>query len=121
MLPGKAQQGPMGATVEKQSLFAFARAPPSEKMPPPSYGRSWVGVASQLWHSVDGESGNAISVVLGHHPRALPPDLCIRAWTMTQGTPDDLWRDFPKTATEFERRFASSARSSVVAKKKRSA
>jgi transposase-like protein len=26
---------------------------------------------------------------------------------MTQHTPDDLWRDFPKTATEFEKRFAS--------------
>jgi hypothetical protein len=26
---------------------------------------------------------------------------------MTQRTPDDLWRDFPKTATEFERRFAT--------------
>ena len=26
---------------------------------------------------------------------------------MTQHTPDDLWRDFPKTATEFERRFAT--------------
>jgi hypothetical protein len=26
---------------------------------------------------------------------------------MTQGTPDDLWRDFPKTVTEFERRFAT--------------
>ena len=26
---------------------------------------------------------------------------------MTQHTPDDLWRDFPKTAMEFEARFAS--------------
>jgi transposase-like protein len=26
---------------------------------------------------------------------------------MTQRTPDDLWRDFPKTATEFEARFAT--------------
>ena len=26
---------------------------------------------------------------------------------MTQHTPDDLWRDFPKTAAEFEARFAS--------------
>ncbi len=26
---------------------------------------------------------------------------------MTQRTPDDLWRDFPKTATEFEKRFAT--------------
>jgi hypothetical protein len=26
---------------------------------------------------------------------------------MTQRTPDDLWRDFPRTATEFERRFAT--------------
>jgi transposase-like protein len=26
---------------------------------------------------------------------------------MTQHTPDDLWRDFPKTATEFEARFAT--------------
>ena len=26
---------------------------------------------------------------------------------MAQRTPDDLWRDFPKTATEFERRFAT--------------
>jgi transposase-like protein len=26
---------------------------------------------------------------------------------MTQHTPDDLWRDFPKTATEFEKRFAT--------------
>jgi hypothetical protein len=26
---------------------------------------------------------------------------------MTQHTPDDLWRDFPKTAREFERRFAT--------------
>ena len=26
---------------------------------------------------------------------------------MTQTTPDDLWRDFPKTATEFEARFAT--------------
>ena len=26
---------------------------------------------------------------------------------MMQHTPDDLWRDFPKTATEFERRFAT--------------
>ncbi len=28
---------------------------------------------------------------------------------MTQRTPDDLWRDFPKTATEFEKRFATDA------------
>jgi Zn ribbon nucleic-acid-binding protein/transposase-like protein len=28
---------------------------------------------------------------------------------MTQHTPDDLWRDFPKTATEFEARFATEA------------
>jgi hypothetical protein len=28
---------------------------------------------------------------------------------MTQHTPDDLWRDFPKTATEFEKRFATEA------------
>ena len=26
---------------------------------------------------------------------------------MTQHTPDDLWRDFPKTATEFEKTFAT--------------
>jgi hypothetical protein len=26
---------------------------------------------------------------------------------MTQHTPDDLWRDFPKTATAFEKRFAT--------------
>jgi hypothetical protein len=26
---------------------------------------------------------------------------------MTQTIPDDLWRDFPKTATEFEARFAT--------------
>jgi transposase-like protein len=26
---------------------------------------------------------------------------------MTHRTPDDLWRDFPKTATEFEKRFAT--------------
>jgi transposase-like protein len=26
---------------------------------------------------------------------------------MTQRSPDDLWRDFPKTATEFEQRFAT--------------
>ena len=26
---------------------------------------------------------------------------------MTRPDPDDLWRDFPKTATEFEERFAS--------------
>jgi hypothetical protein len=26
---------------------------------------------------------------------------------MTQHSRDDLWRDFPKTATEFERRFAT--------------
>ena len=26
---------------------------------------------------------------------------------MTQRMPDDLWRDFPKTAAEFEARFAS--------------
>lgn len=26
---------------------------------------------------------------------------------MTRHDPDDLWRDFPKTATEFEERFAS--------------
>jgi transposase-like protein len=26
---------------------------------------------------------------------------------MTQHTPDDLWRDFPRTATEFEKRFAT--------------
>jgi hypothetical protein len=26
---------------------------------------------------------------------------------MTQRIPDDLWRDFPKTATEFEKRFAT--------------
>jgi transposase-like protein len=26
---------------------------------------------------------------------------------MTQRTPDDLWRDFPRTATEFEERFAT--------------
>ena len=26
---------------------------------------------------------------------------------MTQVMPDDLWRDFPKTATEFEARFAT--------------
>ena len=26
---------------------------------------------------------------------------------MTQAMPDDLWRDFPKTATEFEARFAT--------------
>ena len=26
---------------------------------------------------------------------------------MTQQTPEDLWRDFPKTALEFERRFAT--------------
>jgi transposase-like protein len=26
---------------------------------------------------------------------------------MTHHTPDDLWRDFPKTATEFEKRFAT--------------
>jgi transposase-like protein len=26
---------------------------------------------------------------------------------MTQRTPDDLWRDFPRTATEFEARFAT--------------
>jgi len=28
---------------------------------------------------------------------------------MTQAMPDDLWRDFPKTATEFEARFATEA------------
>ena len=28
---------------------------------------------------------------------------------MTQAVPDDLWRDFPKTATEFEARFATEA------------
>ena len=28
-------------------------------------------------------------------------------WTMTQDTPDELWRDFPKTAQEFEARFAT--------------
>ena len=28
---------------------------------------------------------------------------------MRQHTPDDLWRDFPKTATEFEARFATEA------------
>ena len=26
---------------------------------------------------------------------------------MTRAMPDDLWRDFPKTATEFEARFAT--------------
>jgi len=26
---------------------------------------------------------------------------------MKQAMPDDLWRDFPKTATEFEARFAT--------------
>ena len=26
---------------------------------------------------------------------------------MPQAMPDDLWRDFPKTATEFEARFAT--------------
>lgn len=26
---------------------------------------------------------------------------------MTQHSRDDLWRDFPKTATEFEARFAT--------------
>jgi hypothetical protein len=26
---------------------------------------------------------------------------------MTQAMPDDLWRDFPKTATAFEARFAT--------------
>ena len=26
---------------------------------------------------------------------------------MTHAMPDDLWRDFPKTATEFEARFAT--------------
>jgi len=26
---------------------------------------------------------------------------------MTQTIPDDLWRDFPKTAPEFEARFAT--------------
>jgi hypothetical protein len=26
---------------------------------------------------------------------------------MTQTRPDDLWREFPKTATEFEARFAT--------------
>ena len=26
---------------------------------------------------------------------------------MTQAIPDDLWRDFPRTATEFEARFAT--------------
>jgi DNA-binding protein H-NS len=26
---------------------------------------------------------------------------------MTQAMPDDLWRDFPKTATAFETRFAT--------------
>ncbi len=26
---------------------------------------------------------------------------------MTQAMPDDLWRDFPKTATGFEARFAT--------------
>jgi hypothetical protein len=26
---------------------------------------------------------------------------------MTQTMPDDLWREFPKTATEFEARFAT--------------
>src|SRR5438128_965680 len=30
-----------------------------------------------------------------------------RSWAMTQAMPDDLWRDFPKTATEFEARFAT--------------
>jgi transposase-like protein len=28
---------------------------------------------------------------------------------MTRAMPDDLWRDFPKTATEFDRRFATEA------------
>src|SRR5204863_9478556 len=30
-----------------------------------------------------------------------------RSWAMTQAMPDDLWRDFPKTATAFEARFAT--------------
>src|SRR3989454_7835645 len=30
-----------------------------------------------------------------------------RSWAMRQAMPDDLWRDFPKTATEFEARFAT--------------
>jgi hypothetical protein len=29
---------------------------------------------------------------------------------MTQAMPDDLWRDFPKAATEFEARFATTRR-----------
>src|SRR6267142_1681337 len=32
-----------------------------------------------------------------------------RSWAMTQAMPDDLWRDFPKTATAFEARFATEA------------
>src|SRR5262245_43668072 len=34
---------------------------------------------------------------------------------MTQHTSDDLWRDFPKTATEFEKRFATEEGSPAAA------
>ena len=35
------------------------------------------------------------------------PITLITAQAMTQMMPDDLWREFPKTATEFEARFAT--------------
>ena len=48
--------------------------------------------------------------LLLHRSGLAPPTPCRylrRTWAMTQHIQDDLWRDFPKTATEFEKRFAT--------------
>jgi hypothetical protein len=47
----------------------------------------------------DGRCGNAGEGCRGFSPKVQAQ--------MTQHTQDDLWRDFPKTATEFKERLAT--------------
>ncbi len=49
-----------------------------------------------------------IKALTGHSSGAIACNVSLTwSWAMTQRDDDDLWRDFPKTATGFEARFAT--------------
>ena len=49
-----------------------------------------------------------IKALTGHSSGAIACNVSLTwSWAMTQRDHDDLWRDFPKTATGFEARFAT--------------
>jgi hypothetical protein len=49
-----------------------------------------------------------IKALTGHSSGAIACNVSLTwSWAMTQRNHDDLWRDFPKTATGFEARFAT--------------